>query len=142
MIGNKPSETSNCGPVAPGCATLCRLEAIPLHDVALNLNWRILAVDRPGIGASTFNPVGELDCDPSQMMYGNCQTAITGQDSGLCCTYCQCYLMCLGTTQAKHCNRHGRCPYLSTVAWSMGWELVQNIAADAPLDPEQLQPQL
>lgn len=33
----------------------CRLEALPLHDVAANLSWRVLAVDRPGVGGSTYH---------------------------------------------------------------------------------------
>jgi pimeloyl-ACP methyl ester carboxylesterase len=35
-----------------------RLEALPLHDVAVNLGYRILSVDRPGVGKSTYNAAG------------------------------------------------------------------------------------
>jgi len=35
-----------------------RLEALPLHDYAVNLGYRILSVDRPGVGKSTYNEAG------------------------------------------------------------------------------------
>jgi hypothetical protein len=38
----------------------CRYEALPLHEAALSRKWRVIAVDRYGVGKSSFNPQGEL----------------------------------------------------------------------------------
>ncbi|WIA21009.1 hypothetical protein OEZ85_005344 [Tetradesmus obliquus] len=38
----------------------CRYEALPLHEPALRRKWRVIAVDRYGVGQSTFNPQGSF----------------------------------------------------------------------------------
>jgi hypothetical protein len=38
----------------------CRYEALALHDAALSRKWRIIAVDKYGVGKSTFHPQGWL----------------------------------------------------------------------------------
>uniref|UniRef100_A0A383VCC3 AB hydrolase-1 domain-containing protein n=1 Tax=Tetradesmus obliquus TaxID=3088 RepID=A0A383VCC3_TETOB len=39
----------------------CRYEALPLHEPALSRKWRVIAVDRYGVGQSTFNPQGSFE---------------------------------------------------------------------------------
>ncbi|KAF6255806.1 Alpha/Beta hydrolase protein [Scenedesmus sp. NREL 46B-D3] len=39
----------------------CRYEALPLHDAALRRKWRVIAVDRYGVGKSTLNPQGSFE---------------------------------------------------------------------------------